>query len=297
MNVKSVRKAVIPAAGYGTRFIPQTKAMPKEMMPVIDKPVIQYVVEEVVDAGIEDVIMVTGWNKRAIEDHFDHNLDLEHQLESAGKLDRLEIVRDIAEMANFIYIRQKGPLGNATPIINARPIVQEEPFLVCWGDDFIIAEPSRATQLINAFDRYQGQILCSIRTDKEEDTEKYGFAAGEEIEPGVIRVEELIEKPGPDRVPSELAVVSAFLFTPEIFEAIDKVGTPSPGEELVYIDALNVLLDEGKPIYAVEIKDGRYFDCGDKLEYLKTNVMLGLEHPDINGPFREYLQTLLEGEK
>lgn len=291
---KPIRKVVIPAAGYGTRFLPQTKAMPKEMLPVIDKPVIQYVVEEVVNAGIEDVIIVTGWNKRAIEDHFDHNLELEHLLEHNGKYQSLKIVQEIAEIANFIYIRQKGPLGNATPIINARPIIQHEPFLMCWGDDFIIAEPSRAKQLIQAFEKFGGQILGAIRTTKDEDTKKYGFAAGKEIEPGVIKVEKVIEKPGPENVPSELATVSGFIFTPEIFEAIDKAGESKSGEELVYIDALNILLSEGKPVYAVEIKGGRFFDCGDKLEYLKTVVGLALEHPELNGPLRKFLREILE---
>jgi UTP--glucose-1-phosphate uridylyltransferase len=290
---KIIHKVVIPAAGYGTRFLPQTKAMPKEMLPVIDRPVIQYVVEEAVRAGVEDVIIVTGWNKRAIEDHFDHNLELEHLLEHNGKHQRLKIIQEIAEMANFIYIRQKGPLGNATPIINARPIIQNEPFLMCFGDDFILAKPSRAKQLIQAFAKFGGQILGAIRTTKAEDTKKYGFAAGKEIEPGVIKVEKVIEKPGPEKVPSELAIVSGFLFTPEIFEAIDKVSKPGLGEELVYVDALNVLLAEGKPVYAVEIKNGYYFDCGDRLEYLKTIVSLALEHPELNGPFRKFLKETL----
>jgi UTP--glucose-1-phosphate uridylyltransferase len=290
---KAIKKAVIPAAGFGTRFLPQTKAMPKEMLPVVDKPVIQYVVEEAVEAGIEDVIIVTGWNKRAIEDHFDHNAELERLLDFAGKHKRLKVVQEIAEMANFIYIRQKGPLGNATPIINARPIIQNEPFLMCWGDDFIRAEPSRARQLIAAYKRYQGQILGAIRAPHPEDTRRYGYAAGEEVEPGVIKVDHLIEKPGPERAPSELAIVSGFVFTPEMFEAIDKVGEPEAGEELVYIDALNVLLAEGKPVYAVEVKNGRYFDCGNPLKYLKTVVELALEHPEINGPFRDYLKKVL----
>ena len=290
-----ITKAVIPAAGFGTRFLPQTKAMPKEMLPVIDKPVIQYVVDEAVEAGITDVIIVTGWNKRAIEDHFDHNSELERILDIGGKHDHLKRVQEIAQMANFIYLRQKGPMGNATPIINARPIVgDDEAFLVLWGDDFIIAEPSRSQQLIKAFEKHPGQMLSAIRSKRPEDTDRYAYVRGEEVEPGIVKIEEIIEKPGPKRAKKlkDYAIVSGYLYTPDIFEAIEKVGEPEPGEELVYTDALNILLAEGKPVYAVEIKNGKDYDCGNILEYLKTMVEFGIKHDDVNGEFRKYLQEL-----
>lgn len=292
-----IRKAVIPAAGFGTRFLPQTKAMPKEMLPVVDKPVIQYVVEEAVASGIEDIIIVTGYVKRAIEDHFDvPNAELLNNLENAGKHELVEEVKRISELANFIYIRQKGPLGNATPIWNARHIVGNEPFLVLWGDDFIMANPSRTAQLLTAFEKYNTCILGAIRTREPEDTKRYGFVKGKEISDGVIKVLDLIEKPGPARTPSDLAIVSGFIFTPDIFDAIDElIGNNEVGEggEYVYVDALRKLMTKNRrDVYAVEIKNGRYYDTGNKLEYLKTVVELGLEHPEINGELQSFLKGL-----
>lgn len=292
-----IRKAVIPAAGFGTRFLPQTKAMPKEMLPIVDKPVIQYVVEEAVEAGIEDIIIVTGYVKRAIEDHFDvPNAELINNLEQAGKSELASEVQRISELANFIYIRQKGPLGNATPIWNARHIVGNEPFLVLWGDDFIKADPSRTRQLIEAFDEYKTSVLGAIRTSDPQDTKRYGYAKGKTVADGVIEVSDLIEKPGPKKAPSDLAVVSGFIFTPEIFDVIDEMiakGRTGEGGEYVYIDALRNLMNERKQaMYAIEIKNGKYYDTGNKLEYMKTVIELGLEHPDINGDLRRFLKGL-----
>lgn len=287
-----VKKVVIPAAGFGTRFLPATKAMPKEMLPVVDKPIIQYVVEEAVEAGIEDVIIITGSHKRPIEDHFDYPFELEQLLLKTGKKKELAEVRRIATLANFVYLRQKGPLGNATPILNARHLLGDDPFLVLWGDDFIVAKPSRTKQLLAAYEKYGATILGAIRTDKKEDTLRYGFADGEMIEKGIMRVTKLIEKPGPTNAPSNLATVSGFIFTPDIFEAIDQVQSKlAKGQELIYIDALNILLKE-KPIYACEISHGVYYDTGNKLEYLKTVVQFALSHKDLNGEFRKYLKGL-----
>jgi UTP--glucose-1-phosphate uridylyltransferase len=286
--MKKITKCVIPAAGYGTRFLPATKAMPKEMLPLIDKPIIQFVVEDAVSAGIEDIIIVTGWHKRSIEDHFDYPFELEKRLELSGKEKELAEIREIANLANFIYIRQKGPLGNATPILNARHLLGEEPFLVLWGDDFIKATPSRSQQLIAAYEKYGCSILSGYRTQKEADTKKYGFVAGEEVDKGVVRVKDIIEKPGPEKAPSDLAIVSGYVFTPEIFEAIEAVK-PKGEEELVYTDALDVLL-KSQEVYAIEIKNGKYYDTGDKFEYLKTLIDLGLEHQDYSQKLREYLK-------
>lgn len=290
--MRKVTKAIIPAAGFGTRFLPQTKAMPKEMIPIVDKPVIQYVVEELVDAGIKDIIIVTGWNKRAIEDHFDTNFELEMLLQEGGKLEMLEEVRRITNLANFYYLRQKGPKGNATPILNAQPIIGDEPFLVLFGDDFITAEPSRTKQLLNAYNEFQVSILGAIRTKKPEDTKRYGYAAGKEVRKGVIKVTDLIEKPGFKNAPSNLAVVSGFVFTPDIFDCIKEVkDNLEAGKELVYIDALNILMKK-QSMYAVEIKGAKYYDTGNKLEYLKTVVEFALQHEDLNGEFRSYLKSL-----
>ncbi len=290
---KKVRKAVIPAAGFGTRFLPATKAMPKEMMPLVDKPIIQHVVEEAVSAGIEDVIIVTGWQKRSIEDHFDYPFELEKRLEEAGKQEELEEVRKIAEMANFIYVRQKGPMGNATPILNARHLLNGEPFLYLFADDFIVAEPSRSQQLIEAYNEYEAPILSAIRTTKEEDAKKYGFVKGEEVADGIVKVDQIIEKPGVENVPSDLAVVSGYVLTPDIFDAVEEAKQNlKEGEELVYVDALDILMKQGKPVYAREIKNGKYYDCGSKLGYLEAIVDFGLAHEKIGDKFREYLKNL-----
>lgn len=290
-NRPKIRKAVIPAAGYGTRFLPMTKASPKEMLPIIDKPIIQYVVEELVDAGIEQIIMVTGWHKRAIEDHFDRHLELEYKLQESGKFDQLKEIQRLSEMAEFVFVRQKVLNGNGGAILTAKNVVGDEPFIVLWGDDFIVAQPSRTQQLINAYDKYQTTILGAIRTDKPEDTKKYGYAEGEEIEDGVMKISALVEKPGPENPPSNLAVVSGSIFTPDIFAALESYQ-PEEGKELVYIDGLNILRDQGKDAYAVEIKGGKYYDTGNKLEYLKANVDFGLKRDDINGDFKEYLRSL-----
>ena len=294
--MKSVRKAVIPAAGFGTRFLPQTKAMPKEMLPIVDKPVIQYVVEELVEAGIKDIIIVTGYHKRTIEDHFDFpNLDLIENLRMGGEKKKplLEAVEKIANMANFVYVRQKGPYGNGTPLLNVRHLVGDEPFIYAWSDDFIQATPSRFKQLIAAYEKYGGSILGGIKATKDEDYDRYGFAGGTEMEDGIIKANVVIEKPGKENAPSNLATVSGFLFTPDIFKYLEVAyANLKAGDELYYNDALKLMLADGKDVYAAEIKNGKYYDTGNKLEYLKTVVEFALKHPDMNGKFREYLKSL-----
>ncbi|HYE22191.1 MAG TPA: UTP--glucose-1-phosphate uridylyltransferase [Verrucomicrobiae bacterium] len=294
---KKVRKAIIPAAGYGTRFLPATKAQPKEMLPLVDKPIIQYVVEDAVSAGIEDIIIVTGWLKRTIEDHFDYPFELEKRLEESGKYAELEEIRRIADMANFYYVRQKGPLGNATPILNARDLVGDEPFIVLWGDEFIEASPSRCQQLINAYESLGGSaILGSVKKDQPEDYKKYAFASGKQVEKGVIKVDQIIEKPGVGRIDSTLAVVSGNLFDPEFFDAIEeakaRLERDNTPKELVYVDALNIFLEQKKAVYAVEIEGGKYYDCGNKLEYLKAVVEFGLKHQELKDDFEKFLKNL-----
>ncbi|KXK11947.1 MAG: UTP--glucose-1-phosphate uridylyltransferase [Microgenomates bacterium OLB23] len=256
--MKKITKAVIPAAGFGTRFLPQTKAMPKEMLPIVDKPVIQHVVEEAVEAGIEDIVIVTGWHKRTIEDHFDYPYELIMRLQESGKEKQVEIVKGVAEMANFIYIRQKGPMGNATPILNARNVIGNEPFMVLFGDDFIVSRPkSRARQLIEAYEKYESSILSSMRKPSPEDASRYGYAAGQEVEPGVFKVSDIIEKPGAEKMPSDMAIISGYIFTPEIFDCIDhmiKNNMVGQGGEYVYTDALNLLRERGQDVYALEIE-------------------------------------------
>ncbi len=289
--MKKITKVVIPAAGFGTRFLPQTKAMPKEMLPVVDKPVIQYVVEEAVMSGIEDVIIVTGYSKRAIEDHFDTpNAELVKNLELGKKFHMLDEVRAISELANFIYIRQKGPYGNATPIKSARHLLGNNPFLVLWGDDFIWAKPPRAKQMIDAYYKYESTILCGIKTNKKEDADRYAFVKGKEIAEGVLKVDKLIEKPGIDKAPSNLAIVSGYILTQDIFPILD-VQKPGKGGEYYLPEAID-LLAKKHPVYAIEIKDGKYYDTGNKFEYMKTVVEFALHHKEINGDFREFLKNL-----
>jgi len=293
-----ITKAVIPAAGFGTRFLPQTKAIPKEMLPIVDKPVIQYVVEELVDAGIKDIILVTGYHKRTIEDHFDApNFDLIENLRLGGEKKQLLIreIERISEMANFIYVRQKGPYGNGTPLLNVQHIVGGEPFIYTWSDDFILAKPSRFKQLLTVYEKYGCSCLGSIRATSLEDYDRYGFAGGREIEPGIIDVETIIEKPGKDKAPSDLANVSGFIFTPDIFKYLNQVMSQlKPGEELWYNNAIKLMLKEGKRVLAAEIKNGKFYDTGNKLEYLKTMVEFALRRKDIGREFRKYLANAIK---
>ena len=289
--MKKITKVIIPAAGFGTRFLPQTKAMPKEMLPIVDKPVIQYVVEEAVTAGIEDVIIVTGYTKRAIEDHFDSpNADLVNNLELGKKFDLLRQVKAISELANFIYIRQKGPYGNATPIKSAQHVIGNEPFLVLWGDDFVWANPPRAKQLIDAYNKLKATILCGIKTNRKEDATRYAFVKGKKLGQGIWQVERLIEKPGPEKVPSALAIVSGYVLTPDIFPILNS-QKPGKGGEYYLPEAIDLLAKE-KPVYAIEIQNGKYYDTGNKFEYLKTVVEFALQHEEINGDFRQFLKSL-----
>ncbi len=290
--MKGITKAVIPAAGFGTRFLPQTKAMPKEMLPIVDKPVIQYVVEEAVNSGILDVVVVTGAAKRAIEDHFDAaNADLIKNLEAGGKEKLIKEVNRISEMANFIYIRQKGPYGNGTPVLSAEPVIENEPFAALWGDEFIYAEPPRLSQMIKVYEKYGGVVISGVRIEKEEDLKRYGIADVEPVEGNVFKIKGIVEKPEPHEAPSNIATHGAYILPPEIFPAL-KGLKPGKGGEIWLVDAINVLRDQGMPIYTVEIQNGKYYDTGNKLEYMKTAVELALQHPDINGEFREFLKNL-----
>lgn len=285
-----IRKAVIPAAGYGTRFLPMTKASPKEMLPVIDKPVIQYVVEEAVASGIEDIIIVTGYSKRAIEDHFDHSSELEAHLEQNGKIEQLEEIKKIARLANFIYIRQKGPKGNGTPVMNAEPIIGNEPFAVLWADQFTVSDPPRLQQMINVFEKYKDPVLSFVTAKSDEDYSRYGVPKTKKIDDGVYEIEDIVEKPGKEAAPSNLVSDGGYILTPDIFEALKntKVGK---GNELWLVDGINKLKDKHK-LYACEVNDGKYYDTGNKLEYLKANVDFALQREDIKDEFKNYLKGL-----
>lgn len=289
-NSKSkIRKAVIPAAGFGTRFLPQTKAMPKEMLPIVDKPVIQYVVEELVASGIQDIIIVTGWHKRAIEDHFDYPFELIKTLELQKKEKLLDEVKRTAELANFIYIRQKGPYGNGTPVLCAKQIIGNEPFVAIWGDEFIYANPPRALQCIEVFERYGDPVISAVRVPKQ-DVSRYGIVEANNVERNIWQIKKLIEKPDPKETTSNLAAHGCYVLTPDIFGELENLK-PGKSDEIWLTDAIKNLMKK-RPIYACEVKDGKYYDTGNKLEYLKTVVEFALIHKDINGDFRSYLRSL-----
>ena len=289
MKKQAVRKAVIPAAGFGTRFLPQTKAMPKEMLPIVDKPVIQYVVEELVASGITDIVIVTGWHKRAIEDHFDYPNELIQMLKDQKKEELLESVKKTAELANFIYIRQKGAYGNGTPVLCAKPVVGDEPFVAIWGDEFIYAHPPRTKQCIDVFEKYGDPVISAVRVPKE-DVSRYGIVEAKNIEHNIWQIEKLLEKPSRDEAPSNLAAHGCYVLTPDIFPILENLE-PGKSGEIWLTDAIKVLM-KSRPVYACEVKDAKYYDTGNKLEYLKTVVEFALAHKDLNGDFREYLKSL-----
>ena len=289
---KKIRKAVIPAAGFGTRFLPQTKAMPKEMLPIVDKPVIQYVVEEAVASGIKDIIIVTGSLKRAIEDHFDApNADLIQNLKAGGKDRLLEQTRAISEMANFLYIRQKGMYGNGTPVLSAEPAIEDEFFAVLWGDEFIYSNPPRLAQMMEVHDKYGGAVISGVRIENKEDLKRYGIAEVEEVEGNVFKIKKIVEKPHPDKAPSNLATHGAYILPPEIF-GILRDQKPGTGGEIYLPEAIDELIKTGYPVYACEIENGQYYDTGNKLEYMKTVVQFALKHEDISSDFRAFLKEL-----
>ncbi len=290
--MKRPTKAIIAAAGFGTRFLPQTKAMPKEMMPLIDKPIIQYVVEELVAAGIKDIIIVGSSNKRAIEDHFDlPSEDLMNNLRAGGpkKKPLVDQVEAIANMANFIYIRQKGAYGNATPVACAAHLIGNEPFIYTFADDFFVAKPGRTKQLIEAYTKHGGQILACKKIELDDEYNRYGIVAGEQADDTTIKVTKFVEKPGKANAPSDLASVSGYLLTPEVFEYIDRATAEHEEGELMLQPIMQSMIDDGYGVYAREIVNGKFYDTGDKLEYLKTVIDFGLDHPTLGPDLREHL--------
>ncbi len=288
-----IKKVIIPAAGLGTRFLPQTKAMPKEMLPVIDKPIIQYVVEEAVASGIKDVIIVTGYHKRAIEDHFDRSIELEKFLKAKGKEKELKQIKKIAHLANFIYIRQKGEsYGNAIPVLTAKPLIGNEFFAVMWGDEFIKATPPRLSQMIKVYEKYQGAVISGVNIKTKDQLSRYGIAKIEPVENNVFKIKKIIEKPLPQEAPSNLATHGAYILPPEIFDIISKLK-PSRDNELWLVDAINELINRGFPVYACQIKNGKYYDTGNKLEYLKAVIEFTLSHSEFSSEIKRFIKDLL----
>ncbi|HSX15339.1 MAG TPA: UTP--glucose-1-phosphate uridylyltransferase [Candidatus Saccharimonadales bacterium] len=289
-----VTKAVIAAAGFGTRFLPQTKAMPKEMLPIIDKPIIQYIVEDMVAAGVTDIIIVGSSNKRAIEDHFDlPNEDLLANLRAGGpkKQHYIDELEALANLANFTYVRQKGPYGNATPLLSASHLIGNEPFIYAYADDLIVATPNAFQQMIALHNELQGSILPCIQVTKDIDFERYGILGGQPVRDGVLKMDAVVEKPGKAKAPSDFASVGGYLFTSDVFEYLEQGLRDLPDDKEFYVtDSLvEPMLRDGKAFYGCLIQDSKRYDTGDKLEYLKTVVDFGLAHDELGPELHEYL--------
>jgi UTP--glucose-1-phosphate uridylyltransferase len=286
-----VRKAVIAAAGMGTRFLPQTKAMPKEMLPIGDKPVIQLVVEGLVEAGVEDIIIVTGPTKRAIEDHFDRSLELEEALKEKGKPELASKLVSIAEMANFIYIRQKGePRGNARPILNASHLIGDEPFFFFFADDFFSGEKSTATQMLEAYNE-TGKTIVAVREVAEDEVSSYGIVDfSERVSEQIVKVKRLVEKPKKEDAPSNLASGSGYLLTPDIIPILEKEKV-GPDGEIRITDAVEELA-LSEDVFALKI-DGEYHDTGNPEVYLETLINVSLKNPKIGPKLRDYLDKII----
>jgi UTP--glucose-1-phosphate uridylyltransferase len=291
--MSTVRKAVIPAAGLGTRFLPATKIQPKEMLPVVDKPAIQYVVEEAVEAGLRDVLVISGRGKRAIEDHFDRNFELEYYLAEAGKHDLLKEVEAVNEMADIHYIRQRDPLGLGHAVSLARDHVGSEPFAVLLGDDIMVDDARLLRSMIAVHQEHGGSVLAILEVPREE-ISAYGCAEVEPVAEGVVRIHSLVEKPRPEDAPSNLAVMGRYVFTPEIFGALDQIE-PGAGGELQLTDGIARLL-ERQPVYGCTFQHGRY-DIGRKIDFLRANIELALERPDLGPELSALLADLVRRHK
>ena len=287
---KRIRKAVIPAAGLGTRFLPATKAQPKEMLPIVDKPTIQYIIEEAVASGIEEILIITGRNKKCIEDHFDKSVELEMELENAQKYEMLETVREISNMVDIYYIRQKEPLGLGHAIGCAQAFVGDEPFAILLGDD-IVYNPEKPClkQLIECYDEYQTSIL-GVQTVADDKVNKYGIVDGIQIDGKVFKVKGMVEKPAIGEAPSNTAILGRYIVTPRIFDII-KNTKPGKGNEIQLTDALLSLINE-EAIYAYNF-DGKRYDVGDKLGFLQATVEFGLRKPELKESFAEYLKGIV----
>lgn len=287
-----VRKAIIPAAGLGTRFLPATKAQPKEMLPIVDKPTIQYIIEEAIESGIEEILIITGRNKRAIEDHFDRSIELELSLEKKNKKELLELVRNISNMVNIHYVRQKEPKGLGHAIYCAKSFVGNEPFAVLLGDDVVYANKPCLKQMIEAYDEYKTTIL-GVQQVAKEDVDKYGIVEGKYIDGRVYKVYDLIEKPSIDEAPSNIAILGRYIINPNIFDILEHTK-PGKGGEIQLTDALKELAKH-EAMYAYNF-EGRRYDVGNKLGFLEATVEFALRREDLREEFLNYLIGIVEKE-
>lgn len=286
--MQKIKKAIVAVAGSGTRLLPATKSMPKEMLPIIDKPAIQIIVEELVEAGIEDIILVTKWDKKSLEDHFDHSWALETELEKSGKVEKLEQVRSIAEMANFVYVRQKGPYGNGTPLLSAASLVDDEPFVYAFGDDLVKSEVSFTKQMVEEYEKYETPIV-GVQKVPESEVNRYGIV---KLKEGTQEMESIVEKPSVEEAPSQLAQFGRFILDQNIIDALRETSV-GKGNELWLTDAIERYLKDGGTVRVKEIENGKWLTTGDPLNYLMATLEYAFDREDIKEKLRGYVQKFL----
>ena len=295
---KKVRKAIIPAAGLGTRFLPATKAIAKEMLPIVDIPTIQYIIQEAVDSGIEEILIITNSNKHAMENHFDKNYELEERLKESGKLEQVKMIQDIADMANIYYIRQKEPKGLGHAVLCAKSFIGDEPFAVLLGDDVVVNKEGKPAlkQLIEQYEQTSASVV-GVQTVAKKDVSKYGIVEPSKSHPAkgrLVKLTDMVEKPAPEKAPSQMAVLGRYVLTPEIFELLETQGKGAGGE-IQLTDAIKRLLDR-QAVYAYDFEEKRY-DVGDKFGFIKATIDFALDREDLHDQVNDYIHTLVENEK
>ena len=283
--MKKIKKAIVAVAGAGTRLLPATKAMPKEMLPIVDKPIIQLVVEELVEAGIEDIILVTKWDKKPLEDHFDQNWALMSDLKKAGKEELRESIKKISEMANFIYVRQKGPYGNGTPVLSAANLVDDEPFMFVWGDDLVKSKISFSKQMVDDYNK-NGHLIIGVQEVAPEEVIRYGIV---KLKKGTMQIEDIVEKPSVKQSPSLLADFGRMILDKEIIDILKKTAL-GKNNELWIVDAIKTYVKRGGVFFAKEIKDGQWLTTGDPLNYLKANLIYAKDRDDLSGELKVFIK-------
>lgn len=282
-----IKKAVVAVAGSGTRFLPVTKAMPKEMLPIVDKPIIQLIVEELVGGGIEDIILVTKWDKKPLEDHFDYNWALANELKKAGKEELREQIKKISEMANFIYVRQKGPYGNGTPVLSAASLIDDEPFVFVFGDDLVKSKVSFTKQLIDDFEKH-GEMIYGVQEVALEDVVRYGIV---KLKEGTMEIEDIVEKPKVEETPSRYAVFGRMILKPEIIEVLRNTAL-GKGNELWLADAVKTYIKKGGKFFAKEVEGGEWLTTGDPLNYIKATLKYALDRDDLKDDLKKFIQEI-----
>jgi UTP--glucose-1-phosphate uridylyltransferase len=282
-----IKKAIIAVAGSGTRLLPVTKAMPKEMLPIVDTPIIQLVVEELVEAGIEDIIFVTRWDKKPLEDHFDHSIALENDLRKNGKNELADKIGSIAEMANFIYVRQKGPYGNGTPVLSAANLVENEPFIFVWGDDLVKSRVSFTKQMVEDYEK-NGNLMIGVQKMPKEVLNRYGIV---KLKEGTMEIEDIVEKPSIEEAPSDLADFGRMILNQDFIEILKNTAL-GKGNELWIVDAIKTYVKNGGKFMAKEVADGEWLTTGDPLNYLKANLAYAFDREDLKKDLKEYIKSL-----